>query len=134
MTKLDFAQYPELISARTSRVTAHLESQLRKGPRHHIHSMGETSKVVVQGSHLKCQDRYHYQSVTKFQAWFHGNVFVLSCKIWNVVKSGLDWPSFLQGLNNLKILSPSYLWYCKSCAHNRQSFPVTPSQSSVQAG
>ena len=64
MTKLDFAQYPELISARTSRVTAHLEAQLRKGPRHHIHSMGETSKVVVQGS----QDRYHDQSVTEFQA------------------------------------------------------------------
>ena len=68
MTKLDFNQYPEFVSAGKSCVTAHLEAQLRKVPRHQVHSVGETSKTVVQGSHLKSQDRYHHQSVTKLQA------------------------------------------------------------------
>ena len=30
---------------------------------------------------------------------------------------GLDWPSPLQGLNNLKIPPAYYLWCCKSCIH-----------------
>ena len=47
---------------------------------------------------------------------------------------GLGWPGPLQGLNNLKILPPSYLWYYKSCTNIRQSLLVTPSLGSVQAG
>ena len=44
---------------------------------------------------------------------------------------GFGWPGHFQGLNNLKISLPSYLWCCKSCTYTRQSLPVTPSQDSV---
>ena len=66
-------------------------------------------------------------------------LFVLSCKTWSVVKLGLGWPVPLQGLNNLKILLPSYLWHYKFCTHRRQLLshlqwlPVIYSQGSVQA-
>ena len=51
-----------------------------------------------------------------------------------LLSRGLGWPDPLQGLNTLKIPPASYLWPCKSCTHSRQSLPVTPNQSSVQAG
>ena len=37
---------------------------------------------------------------------------------------GLGWPGPLQGLTNLKMLPPCYLWCCKSCTHSRQSLIV----------
>ena len=42
--------------------------------------------------------------MTKLQAWFHVNAVVLSCKTWNVVKSGVWLAGPLQGLNNINIL------------------------------
>ena len=45
ITKLGFDQHPDLNSATKSRVTAHLESQLGKGPRQHVCSMVETSSA-----------------------------------------------------------------------------------------
>ena len=50
MTKLGFDQHPDLNSTGKSRVTAHLGSQLGEGPRQHVHSVGETSKIAVRGS------------------------------------------------------------------------------------
>ena len=50
ITKLGFDRHPDLNSPRKSRVTAHLESQLGKGPRQHVHSVGETSKIAVWGA------------------------------------------------------------------------------------
>ena len=52
INKLDFDQHPHLNSASKSRVTAHLGSQLGKGPRQCVHSVGETSKMAVQHSCL----------------------------------------------------------------------------------
>ena len=56
-------------------------------------------------------------------------LFVFVCKTWNVTKPGAWLARPLQGLNNLKIYPPFYLWCCKSCTHSRQSLPVTPSHS-----
>ena len=53
--------------------TAHLESQLGKGPWQH---MGENSKMEVPGSVYNPRtdaNHYHHQSVTKLQLWFDIN-------------------------------------------------------------
>ena len=52
ITKLDFDQHPELLSTGKTHVTAHLESQLGKGPRQYVHSVGETSEIAGQDSRL----------------------------------------------------------------------------------
>ena len=68
MTKLDFDQYTELISAGKSHVTAHLEAQLRKGPRHQVHSVGETSKIEI------CSSTYNPKDgLNKGQKWYGFN-------------------------------------------------------------
>ena len=47
-TKLGFDQHPDSNSVRKSHVTAHLESQLGKGPRQYFHYVSESSKIAVQ--------------------------------------------------------------------------------------
>ena len=55
-----------------------------------------------------------------------GFMLMMFClvKLGFLLSPGFGCPGCLQGLNNLKILPPSYLRCCKSCTHSRQSFPV----------
>ena len=46
---------------------------------------------------------------------------------------GLDWLGPLQGLNNLKIPPPSYLWCCQSCTRSRQSLPVRATSRQIRS-
>ena len=55
ITKLGSDQHPDSNSAGKSCVTAYLESQFRKGPKHPIYGMAETFKTAVQGSCLSSQ-------------------------------------------------------------------------------
>ena len=49
ITKLGFNQHPDSNRAGKSPVTTHLESQLGKSPRQHVHTTGETLKITVWG-------------------------------------------------------------------------------------
>ena len=62
---MGFDQHPDLNSTGKSRVTAHLESQLRKGPRQCVRSVGETSQAekfleIGIPDHLTCFLRNPY--------------------------------------------------------------------------
>jgi hypothetical protein len=135
-TSPNWSQHAELNSAGKSQVTAHLESHLGKGPRQHVWSVCETSKIAVQSSTIN--PRIQIDTITNVWAnckpGFMVMLFVLSCTTRNVVKPGTWLARPLQGLNHLHIHLPSYLWCCKFCTHCRQSFLVTHSQGSVQAG
>ena len=138
ITRLGFDWHPDLNSPQKSHITAHLESQLGKVPKEHVLFMDEEWDFKDWSLGLLfVNPRPQTDSFTNLwpncSSGFMLILFILSCETWNVVKPG-SWltrpPS--QGLSNLKILPPSYLWCCKSCTHNRQSFPVTLSQSRVQ--
>ena len=74
---MGFDQHPDLNSAEKSHVREYLESQLGKGPRQHVCSVGETSKMAVLRFLFTFpgwwQTDNHHQSVTKLQLWFHVN-------------------------------------------------------------
>ena len=137
ITKLGFDQHPDLNRAGTSCVTAHLESQLGKGPRQRVCSVGEASKTAGQGSCLSSQDGSRLiapsicDQIATLLMWM---LCVLSWKTWNVAKPEAWLARPRQDPNNLKIPSPSYLRCCKSWTPSSQSLPGTPSQDSVQAG
>ena len=98
-----------------------------KGPRHCVHSVGETSKIAVRI--LLLIPGWSPTGITS-NPWANCSsdfmliMFVLCCKTWNVTKPGAWLARPLQGLNNLKIYPPFYLWCCKSCTQ-----AVTPSHS-----
>ena len=119
ITKLGLWPTSRLNQRWESRVTAHLESQLGKGPRQHIRSAGETSQIAVQGFPLVIPG--WTQTDIIINLWpnckpvFLLMLSVLLYKTWNVVKPGLGWPGPLQGLNNLKI-SPHPIYGAASLA------------------
>ena len=112
-----------------SPMSAHLESQLGKGPRQGVWSMGET-KDCSSGFRIPI---YNPRVQTDFiiNVWrncssgFMLKLLVLSCKNWMLLSLGLGCPGPLPGHNNLKIPPPSYIWCCKSCTHSRQLFTVS---------
>ena len=62
-----------------------------RGPRQHVCSLGETSKIDVWGPIYNPRtdsNCYHGQSVSKLQLCFHVNAVRLSCKTWNAAKPG----------------------------------------------
>ena len=135
ITKLGFNQHPDSNRAGKSPVTTHLESQLGKGPRPHVHSMSETSKTAIPSTTYN--PRRQTESIIHLWAnCSSGFMLTLFCSVnlGMLLRPGSGWPDLLQGLNNLKIPPPSYLWCCKSCTRSMPSLTVTPSQSSVLAG
>ena len=54
ITKLGFDQHPDLLSTGKTHVTAHLESQLGKGPRQGVCSVGERQRFpfIIPGPKL----------------------------------------------------------------------------------
>ena len=76
---------------------------------------------------------HHHPPVNRSLPWVH--VTAVCCVKLGLLSLGLGWPGPLQGLRDLKIQPPPYLWACKSCTRSRQSLTVTQSQGSrVQAG
>ena len=127
ITKLGFDQHPDLNRAGTSCVTAHLESQLGKGPRQRVCSVGEASKTAGQGSCLSSQDGGRLMSpsicdqVATLLMWM---LCVLSWKTWNVARGlvGQTPPGSQQSQDSFPILSKVF-----QVLHSEQA--VTPSHS-----
>ena len=136
ITKLGLWPTSRLNQRWESRVTAHLESQLGKGPRQHIRSAGETSQIAVQGFPLVIPG--WTQTDIIINLWPNCKpVFLLMLsvlyKTWNVVKPGAWLARPPPGAQQPQDFPPSYLWRCKPCTHSRQSLPVRTVSSQVRS-
>ena len=125
---MDFDQHPDSNSTGKPHVTARLESQLGKGSRQCVRSMGETSKIAVWGFPIIIPGHKMIPSsiCDHCKPGFTVMMFVWSYKTWNVAKPGA-W--LARPLQDPKIPPPSYLRCSKSCTPSRQSLPVPPSHS-----
>ena len=124
-TKLASDQHPDWNSPGKSQDTAHLESQLGKGRRQRVHSMGEalTLQFKVPPYHPRMQtDVINLRANSS--SGFILMLFVLSYETWMFLNLGLGWSEPLwttSGVNNLKICVLFDLWCCKPSTHSRQS-------------
>ena len=124
-TKLASDQHPDWNSPGKPQDTAHLESQLGKGRRQCVHSMGEalTLQFKVPPYHPRMQtDVINLRANSS--SGFILMLFVLSYETWMFLNLGLGWSEPLwttSGVNNLKICVLFDLWCCKPCTHSRQS-------------
>ena len=124
-TKLASDQHPDWNSPGKPQDTAHLESQLGKGRRQRVHSMGEalTLQFKVPPYHPRMQtDVINLRANSS--SGFILMLFVLSYETWMFLNLGLGWSEPLwttSGVNNLKICVLFDLWCCKPSTHSRQS-------------
>ena len=118
ITKLGFDQHPDSNSSGKSCVTAHLASQMGKGPRQCNPGWDfKRLQFGVPAYKLRMQTDI-INLWPNYKPGFMLMLFVLSCKTWNVIKPG---PWLPQQFNNLKIPSPSYLQVLHS---QQQPLPV----------
>ena len=126
ITKLASDQHPDWNSPGKSQDTAHLESQLDKGPRQPVHSMGEalTLQFRVPAYHPRMQTDIINLWANR-SSGFILMLFVLSYETWMFLSLGLGCSEPLwtiSRVNNLKICVLTYLCCCKPWTHSRQSW------------
>ena len=127
ITKLASDQHLDWNSPGKSQDTAHLEFQLGKGTRQHVHSMGEALilQFGVPAYHPRMQTNIiNLWAKSHSSSGFILMLFVLSYETWMFLSLGLGCSEPLwtiSRVNNLKICVQIYLWCCKPCTHSRQS-------------
>ena len=130
ITKLGFDQYPDLISAGKSHVTVYLESQLGKGSRQHLCSVGETSKIAVWDStyNPKMQTDIIINLWPNRKPGFMLMLFALFCETWDGAKPGAWLASPPSGAQQSQD-SSSMLSKVLQVLHSQQAVTHSHSQS-----